>query len=691
MMKCADSIAVCAGFHTTVLPIIAGAVGRLPPMAVKLNGVTAKTKPSSGRASSWFHMPGGEYGCSAAMRSAKCTLQRQKSIELAGGVDLGLVRRLRLAEHRRGVEDRAVLAWPAARRRAGRSRAARGSASPPTTPARRARRRSRACTSSAPAWRDLGDHLLVRVRRAHLRRCRRALASLAADEQRDLDRRLGHRLERALERLLLRRARAVAEDRLVVRLRDLRDGIQHGGKISVIFPRTTMARSTRTAPRSAPRRRALTLALRGRRRARLRRRVGGGRAVRLRRARAVALAQVSPAARLLLPRRPLRRLPHAHRRQAQRARVPDAGAATACASSGRTRFPSGAFDVLGAVDFFFPHGMDHHTLMTSPRALNAVLQQGRAPARRPRQAARRAATAGGAAAAARASTSTSWSSAAGRPGSAAATGARARGKQTLLVDEQDRAGGSLLAHPRTACARPTRRWRRRSRPASRCCSRRRRSAWYPEDAPTAGASRACSRCTRPRACSRSRAARYVYATGGYDQNALFADNDRPGVLPARAVGRLLVRFGVAGGAAGGRRRRAVRARARRGARRAPAPRSRASTASTSRSWPRTATRWVRARRDDDERKKIECDLVAVAALPAPASELPRQHGVAGRASSDARRLRLRRRRRRAHRRRRTCSRAATSPASAASRRRVAARAAAARSSPASRRRRGQRA
>ena len=40
-----------AGFHTTVLPISAGAVGRLPAMLVKLNGVTAKTKPSSGRCS----------------------------------------------------------------------------------------------------------------------------------------------------------------------------------------------------------------------------------------------------------------------------------------------------------------------------------------------------------------------------------------------------------------------------------------------------------------------------------------------------------------------------------------------------------------------------------------------------------------------------------------------------------------
>ncbi len=41
IVKCAANIWVWAGFHRTTLPIIAGAVGRLPPMAVKLNGVIA--------------------------------------------------------------------------------------------------------------------------------------------------------------------------------------------------------------------------------------------------------------------------------------------------------------------------------------------------------------------------------------------------------------------------------------------------------------------------------------------------------------------------------------------------------------------------------------------------------------------------------------------------------------------------
>lgn len=48
MMKWAEYFAVAAGFHTTVLPIGAGALGIFPAMAVKLNGVTANTKPSRG-------------------------------------------------------------------------------------------------------------------------------------------------------------------------------------------------------------------------------------------------------------------------------------------------------------------------------------------------------------------------------------------------------------------------------------------------------------------------------------------------------------------------------------------------------------------------------------------------------------------------------------------------------------------
>jgi hypothetical protein len=39
--------------------------------------------------------------------------------------------------------------------------------------------------------------------------------------------------------------------------------------------------------------------------------------------------------------------------------------------------------------------------------------------------------------------------------------------------------------------------------------------------------------------------RFLYATGAYDQNLSIVDNDRPGTLAARALGRLVFHWGVA--------------------------------------------------------------------------------------------------------------------------------------------------
>ncbi|GAB3992732.1 hypothetical protein GCM10029992_02610 [Glycomyces albus] len=63
MMKWAANCWVVEGFQITVLPIRAGAVGRFPAMAVKLNGVIATTKPSRGRWSVRFHRPAEELAC----------------------------------------------------------------------------------------------------------------------------------------------------------------------------------------------------------------------------------------------------------------------------------------------------------------------------------------------------------------------------------------------------------------------------------------------------------------------------------------------------------------------------------------------------------------------------------------------------------------------------------------------------
>ena len=80
MITCAARSAVVAGFQTTVLPTIAGATARLPPIDVKLKGLIASTNPSSGRWSIRFHVPADDTGCVSWSCSPKCTFQRQKSI-----------------------------------------------------------------------------------------------------------------------------------------------------------------------------------------------------------------------------------------------------------------------------------------------------------------------------------------------------------------------------------------------------------------------------------------------------------------------------------------------------------------------------------------------------------------------------------------------------------------------------------
>jgi sarcosine oxidase, subunit alpha len=292
-------------------------------------------------------------------------------------------------------------------------------------------------------------------------------------------------------------------------------------------------------------------------------------------------------------------------------------------------FPSGGFDVLGAADFFFAKGMDHHTMMTSPRALNAVMQKvvrqlgglGRlpdAPATQnlPAQKSRHVdvVVIGG-----------------GAAGLAAAAVLARAGKKTLVVDEQDRAGGSYLAHPAHGIAAADAAINDARAAGAEILTSATAFAWYPEDRVKTRQKPGLLAIHAPDGLLKITAERYLYATGAYDQNAVFVDNDRPGVLPARAVGRLLVRFGVKPA----ERPLVV----------GDGPYARA-LAEALQQVCATVTRidgkdeqivaalghgWVRAvevqRAGDKKTRKIKCDLVAVAALPAPASELPRQHGV----------------------------------------------------------------
>jgi sarcosine oxidase subunit alpha len=286
-------------------------------------------------------------------------------------------------------------------------------------------------------------------------------------------------------------------------------------------------------------------------------------------------------------------------------------------------FPSGTFDVLGAADFFFPKGMDHHTMMTSPRALNAVMQKivrqlaglGKLPDETalelppPRARHAEVVVVGG-----------------GPAGLAAATALAGRGKKVLLIEEQERCGGSYLAHPAFGIGAADRAVEDARRAGVEILCSAAAFGWYPEDRATPSEAPGLLAVTTPKGLLKLTADRYVYATGAYDQNALFVDNDRPGVLSARAVGRLLTRYGI---------KPAERpvvvgdgpyARALAEALEQAGAQVTRIDGITTKIVAAHGHSWVKAV-EVEGKKKIKCDLVAVAALPAPASELPRQHGV----------------------------------------------------------------
>ena len=284
--------------------------------------------------------------------------------------------------------------------------------------------------------------------------------------------------------------------------------------------------------------------------------------------------------------------------------------------SGQNAFPSAEVDLLGAVDFLFSRGMDHHTLMTGSSVLNRLANKvvrqlsglGKLPAAAPRElpAVQRldvdACVIGG-----------------GPAGLAAAQKLGQAGRRTVLVDDQLRPGGSMRADPRTGRAAAEAAWRAVVDAGVEVLSRSTAIGYFPED--DGGVLAVAS----PDRMYRVYAKAWLWATGGYAVNLPFPDNDRPGVIAARAVGRLLVDHGILGGdkvcvvevpeleADASELAEALII--------AGAEVVRVPVAEV------TGTRgrgWVSA--VDARRTKIDCDLVAVAAIPSPASEGARQQG-----------------------------------------------------------------
>lgn len=281
---------------------------------------------------------------------------------------------------------------------------------------------------------------------------------------------------------------------------------------------------------------------------------------------------------------------------------------------GQNAFPSAQIDLLGAVDFLFARGMDHHTLMTGSSVLNKLANKvvrqlsglGKLPdqpSSEPPEVRRfdvDVCVIGG-----------------GPAGLEAALQCARAGKRVVLIDDQLRPGGSLRTDPRSGRRAAELTLEAALHAGVRVLQRSTAIGFFPED--DGGVLAVMS----PERLYRVYARAWIWATGGYPVNLPFVDNDRPGVIAARAVGRLLVDHGILAGD-----RICI----------VEVPELADEMTALSAALIEAGAEIVRValpdvlstrgrgwvNQVDAVDRQIECDLVAVAAIPAPASEGPRQ-------------------------------------------------------------------
>ncbi|MBP6633992.1 MAG: (2Fe-2S)-binding protein [Kofleriaceae bacterium] len=301
---------------------------------------------------------------------------------------------------------------------------------------------------------------------------------------------------------------------------------------------------------------------------------------------------------------------------------------------GQNAVPSTDHDLLGAVDFLFAGGMDHHTLMTGSALLNKVTNKvvrqlsglGRLPATVNRaqpevgQHDVDVCVIGG-----------------GAAGLAAAGAAAGAGAMTLLIDDQLAFGGSLWTDPAAGAGAVAAALAGiDAAGVIRLGAATAIGFFADDDDEAAAAARGVLLVAGADRAWRVRARHWVWATGGYPTNLMLADNDRPGVLAARAVGRLLAQHGILGGERIALVTAAVPADARADASARVAADGVTRLAGALRAagaevqlLDEAAVRgvlgrgWVTGLALRDGRT-LEADLVGVGGLPAPASEGPRQ-------------------------------------------------------------------
>lgn len=295
-------------------------------------------------------------------------------------------------------------------------------------------------------------------------------------------------------------------------------------------------------------------------------------------------------------------------------------------------WPSASLDILAAADEMFPEGMDHHSLMTSPRPLNQAMQLvvqqlgglGRLPDQAPsfetlpRSQARHVAL---------------LVVGAGPAGLAAATEAAerlGRSKRVLLIDAAPEAGGSYLADPRFGPRAAAEALAQAAAAGVELLTSAAAIGYYGEESAVEDGPLGLVAIATPSGLLKVTADCYLYATGGHEQNLLFADNDRPGVLAGRAVGRLHTQYGLSVGRRplvvgdGDYAETLVSALRDGGAQVLHVDgRSERVQRALGRSWVSGA---ILVTPEGFERQ-VDCDAIAVVQPPAPAFELPHMHGA----------------------------------------------------------------
>ena len=268
-------------------------------------------------------------------------------------------------------------------------------------------------------------------------------------------------------------------------------------------------------------------------------------------------------------------------------------------------FPTAAHDALGIIDRVYAQGLDHHAIMTGSRVQNRVAQvvvrrlsgQGTLPRRAPEAEAALPVEAlacdvlviGG-----------------GEAGRRAAATAVAAGASTVLIDDQpakDDANWAGLGAVR--CLRAT---------SLLGVFRDDRGAY------AIASAAACSYRVRPRA--------WVWATGSYAQNAIFANNDLPGVFAVRAMAPLLAadvlpgeQVLLASDAASMASAQAAAGELRAAGAAVLIVKIEALVAAHGDGWVSGATL-----ASPDGEVRVDCDAICVAVVGSPAFEGPAQHG-----------------------------------------------------------------